>query len=230
MRASLELPLARGALCLLLASTPTTAGEFTADQFEWQAGPDQDALKWDVRARLGDGANRLWLLNEGAHASGDQVENRVELLWGHTLTDRWELVAGVRHDDGATPSRTYAALGLLAFAPESFRIEATGYVGDYGHVGLRLKADYDWLIGSRLVLTARGEGEVWNDDHDRVRVGSGPIQVAAGLRLKYKIRPAFAPYAGYEWKRLLDDTANQAERAGVDPKRRVWVAGVSFSF
>ena len=35
-----------------------------------------------------------------------------------------------------------------------------------------------WLIGSRLVLTARAEGEVWNDDHDRVRVGSGPSQAA----------------------------------------------------
>ncbi len=230
MRVSPIVALARGALCLLLPGAATTAGEFTADQFEWQAGSDRDALKWDVTARVGGDTNRLWLLDEGAHTTGDQVENRVELLWGHALTDRWDLVAGARHDDGATPSRTYAALGLLGFKPESFRIEVTGYVGDYGHLGARLKADYDWLIGSRLVLTARAEGEVWNDDHDRVRVGSGPIQAAAGLRLRYKIWPSFAPYVGYEWERLLDDTANQAEQAGVDPERRVWVAGVGFRF
>jgi len=217
-----------GALCLLLAGTIATAGEVVAEQFEWQEASDKDVLKWDVTVRLGDGANRLWLLDEGAHATGDQVENRVELLWGHALADGWDLVAGVRHDDGATPSRTYAALGLMAFTPASLRIEATGYVGDYGHLGARLKADYDWQIGRRLVVTGRAEGEVWNDDHDRVRVGSGPIQAAAGLRLRYMIVPSVAPYIGYEWERLLDDTAKQAEQAGVDPERTVWVAGVNF--
>jgi len=222
--------LAYGALCLSMAGTATAAGEVTADQFEWQAGPDKDALKWDVTARVGGDTNRLWLLDEGIHASGDQVENRVELLWGHVLANRWEVVAGARHDDGATPSRTYAALGLLRFEPEIFHIEVTGYVGDYGHLGLRLKADYDWPMTGRLVLTARAEGEVWNDDHDRARVGSGPIQAAAGLRLRYRIRPAVAPYAGYEWERLFDDTANQARRAGRDPERTVWVAGLSFRF
>jgi copper resistance protein B len=231
MRAAvLALALAHGGLCLLVASAATAAAEFAADQFEWQTGSDTDALKWDVRARIGGDTNRLWLLDEGLRAAGDPVENRVEVLWGHVLPSQWEVVAGARHDDGATPSRTYAALGLLKSRPESFRVEVTGYVGDYGHLGLRLKADYDRPIAGRLGLTARAEGEVWNDDHDRARVGSGPIQAAAGLRLRYRIRPAVAPYVGYEWERLFDDTANQARRAGKDPGRSVWVAGLSFRF
>ena len=44
------------------------------------------------------------------------------------------------------------------------------------------------------------------------------------------IVPSVAPYIGYEWERLLDDTAKQAEQAGVDPERTVWIAGVNFRF
>lgn len=227
MRVSPAAALALGALCLPLTST---AAEFVAEQFEWQGGSERDALKWDVRARVGDGTNRLWLLDEGLNFSGDPVENRAELLWGHVYDERWEIVAGVRHDDGETPSRTYAALGLVASKPDLFRIEASGYVGDYAHFGFRFKADYDWQIGSRLVLTARAKGEAWNDDHDRVRVGSGPIVAGAGLRLKYRIRPAIAPYVGYEWERFLDDSALQAKRAGRDPERWVWVTGLHLRF
>lgn len=208
-----------------------------AEQLEWQHDGGERALKWDVTAWAGNALDRVVLQDEGRDVSGNEVENRVELHWAHALGD-WipaladfgYLLVGARHDDGATPSRTYFALGFRSLEPGRFRYEGVGYVGDYGHLGVRASADFDVVTAGRWALTARGEGEVWNDDHDRWTVGSGPIMAGAGIRLRYEVTRGIAPYAGYEYEWLFDDTADQAEARGGEDGSGRWMLGLRLAF
>ncbi|MBN8281284.1 MAG: copper resistance protein B [Gammaproteobacteria bacterium] len=235
---SLRCCLATAALtlgALVLAGPVLAAGEVLIHQLEWQDRTGGDALKWDVSGWLGSDHDRVWLRDEGDHARGDEVENRVELLWGHPLA-RWEFLAGVRHDSGRTPSRTYGAVGGQMRVRDSLRLEAMGYLGegsDKGnkvHAGARLQADWDYPLGRGFALAARGEFEIWSEDHVRYTDGVGPSQVNGGLRLQYTLAPALSPYVGVEWLRLLGDTADLEETAGRPAHESRLVAGLRLQF
>ncbi len=214
--------------------------EMTVKQLEWQDSSGPDSLMWDVSGWLGTANNRLWIRDEGGrHVAGAARDNRLELLWGHTL-NWWglenEILVGVRHDSGTTPSRTYAALGIQGLAPLGVWVETTGYVGhgsrsgDDIHVGYRLQAERDWQLASRLTLGVRAEYELWSEDHVRYSEGHGPSGVSGGLRLRYALGQSIAPYVGLEWFRLVGDTGDLARQVGETASETRLVAGVRFRF
>jgi copper resistance protein B len=201
-----------------------------AEQFEWQGGSGPDVLQWDATGWAGWSMNRLWLRTEGERSSGRSGEARTELLYGRPVAAWWDVVAGVRHDVGPGPARTYAALGVQGLAPQWFHVEATAYIGERGQAGARLQADYDWLFTSRLILGARAEAEAWSDDDERTGIGSGLSKTSLGLRLRYEIRPELAPYLGVEWSGLFGDTADIARDAGEERRETHLVAGLRWWF
>jgi copper resistance protein B len=208
---------------------PLTA-KVAAERFEWQDRDDGDALAWDVTAWLGRNDWRVWLRDEGEKASGEQAENELELLWGRPVAAWWDLLAGVRHDTAAGPSRTYAAVGVHGLAPQWLEVEATAYLGERGQAGLNVEAGYHWLLTNRLVASARVEADAWTRDDEANALGSGLAQIEAGLRVRYEIRRELAPYAGFEWSGLAGDTADLARAAGDPVRDGRWVAGVRFWF
>lgn len=201
-----------------------------AEQFEWQGGSGDDALKWDATGWAGFSMNRLWLRTEGERPSGSSGEAQTELLYGRPIAPWWDLVAGVRHDVGPGPARTYAGIGVQGLAPQWFHVEATAYYGERGQAGLRLQADYDWLFTNALVLTFRPEVSAWSDDDEATGIGSGLSEASVGLRLRYEIRPELAPYVGVEWTGLFGDTADIARDASEDRRESRVVAGLRFWF
>jgi copper resistance protein B len=201
-----------------------------AEQFEWQGGSGDDALSWDVTGWAGYSLSRLWLRTEGERPSGSSGEAQTELLYGRPVAAWWDLVAGVRHDVGPGPGRTYAALGVQGLAPQWFHVEATFYIGEGGQAGGRLQADYEWLLTNQLILTARTEAHAWSDDDERAGIGSGLAEASGGLRLRYEVIPELAPYVGVEWKGLFGDTADIARNAGEDRRETSIVAGLRFWF
>jgi uncharacterized protein involved in copper resistance len=52
----------------------------------------------------------------------------------------------------------------------------------------------------------------------------------SAARLRCEIWREIAPYVGYEWQRLLDDTANFERQAGGQVTGERLVAGVRFRF
>ncbi len=206
------------------------AWKVEAEELEWRQDGGRDDLHWDVVGWLGYDANRLWLKSEGEREPGTTAENQIELLWGHAATTWWDSMLGLRVDSGALPTRVYAAFGVQGEAPQFVHVEATAYVGDRLDAGLRLQADYDWLLTQRLVLAGRAEAEWWSDAADREPRGSAASQATLGLRIRYEIRRELAPYAGLEWTRALGDSAELA-RVDREPVRALrWVAGVRFWF
>jgi copper resistance protein B len=238
-------------ILLGLALVPICAGaesarswEIAIRQLEWQESSTPEALMWDLQAWVGSEQNRLWFRAEGGrHTSGAPRDNRLELLWGSR--PRWwdwmetlelEMLLGIRHDTGTTPSRTYGALGFQGWLPYDIRFEGTGYLGDGSrngddvHSGVRVQLERGWDLTDRFTFVLRAEHEVWSEDHVRYAEGIGPWMWSAGARLHYRINDHVAPYLGVEWFDLVQDTASQAVAAGESENEVRAVVGLRIQF
>ena len=200
-----------------------------ADRLEWQ-DTDDDALAWEGVAWIGGDVDRVWLRSEGEAAEGVVEHANVEVLYGHATSAWWDVVAGLRHDFGEGPSRTWAAVGVQGLAPYKFEVQATAYVGDGGRTAASLEAEYDTLISNRLILQWTGEAMLHGRDDPSRGIGSGLSTVEAGARLRYEVTRRFAPYVGLQWERAFGRTAGLRRDDGhaVDDTRLV--AGIRFWF
>lgn len=214
-----------------------TAGLFV-EEMDVQRGRGDTALAWDAAAFAGRGRYRAWLRSEGERSESLGLASRLELLGGYALTPGVELVAGLRHDRGDLPTRTYAAFGLQSPRDARLQWDATGYLGHGSpehadvHGGIRLQARYGWRLTERWSLRARAEAEYWNEDHERYATGtgSGPCELRAGLRLGYAIDSTLTAYVGTEYLYQLQDTAELTAGAGGEPRGARAVAGVRIRF
>lgn len=218
--------------------------QLTIRQLEWQESATPEAYMYDIHAWVGSKRSRLWFRGEGGrHIAGARDDHRLELLWGHELR-RWgwmdalelEMLLGIRHDTGTTPSRTYGALGFRGRLPFGVRFEATGYLGDGSrmgddiHSGVRAQLERGWDLNERLTLVLRAEHEVWSEDHIRYSEGIGPWMWSAGARLHLRLNETIAPYVGFEWYDLVGDTRSLAEAAGEESNEVRGVVGLRMEF
>ncbi len=201
-------------------------GRIVADQLEWQDDANHADVAWDVQAYYGGDYHKLWLKTEGVHEQSED-DVRAEALWNRIVSPWWSLQAGVRHDSGDGPSRTWLAFGIEGLAPQWFDVEATLYVGEESRTALRVDVSYDMLLTQRLILQPQFEADVYSKGDPERRHGSGLCDVEAGLRLRYEVRREFAPYIGVHWVRRFGETA---DLAGDDRSDTRFVAGVRVWF
>lgn len=198
-----------------------------ADRFEYTQG---DALAWSGKAWIGRDRGRLWLRSEGERSHG-HVDASLEALWGRPLDAWWDVLAGLRHDTtGPGPARDWLALGVQGLAPYKFEVQATAYLGRGGRSLLQAEAEYDLLLTNRLILQPRVEAVLSGHDDPARQVGTGLVETAAELRLRYEIRREFAPYLGYAWKAHHGNSAGFVRAAGAPTQTHGWVAGVRVWF
>lgn len=196
----------------------------------WDADEDGTGVGWEAKGWVGSDLNRLWLRSAGERLDGSTESADVELMYGRAIARWWDAVAGVRHDFGAGPSRTYAALGVIGLAPYKFEVEATVYVGESGQVGLGAEAEYEMLFTNRLIGQWLVEAEAWSKDDPAAGIGSGLSSVEAGFRLRYEFHRQFAPYVGVVWERTYGSTADQRRAQFEDTDDTRLVAGVRIWF
>ncbi|MEN1940453.1 copper resistance protein B [Luteimonas sp. MJ174] len=198
----------------------------------WDADEHGTGMAWEAKGWIGSDLNKVWLRSGGERAGGSTESADVEVLYGRAIAPWWDAVAGVRHDFGfgGSPSRTYAALGVIGLAPYKFEVEATAYLGESGQVGLAAEAEYEMLFTNRLIGQWLIEGEAWSKDDPAAGIGSGLSTIEAGFRLRYEFRRQFAPYVGVVWERAYGGTADQrsAQSGDIDDTRIV--AGVRIWF
>ena len=199
------------------------------DRLEWQDVPGGGA-GWEGHAWIGGDIDRVWLRTEGEAVDGDAGHASVEVFYGRAVTPWWDALAGLRHEFGHGPSRTYAALGVQGMAPYKIEVDATVFAGVAGRGGVALAAEYDTLLTNRLVLQWQAEADVRFRDDPAVGLGSGLSTVSVGARLRYEVTRRFAPYVGVQWERAYGRTADlrRAEGDRMDDARLV--AGLRFWF
>lgn len=200
------------------------------DELEGTHAADADGLAWDVQGWIGHDLDKLWFKSEGARSGGRLAESRSELLWDRAVAPFWDLQAGLRHDGGEGPARSWAAFGIQGLAPYRFETEATFYVGQGGRTAARLQFEYTLRFSQRWILAPKLAFEAYGRADPRRGIGAGVSEGSLGLRLRYEVRRQFAPYVGVVWSRRFAGTAALARERGERRGERQWVAGLRMWF
>jgi copper resistance protein B len=189
-------------------------GKLLIDRLEARIRDGRDGYAWDAQGWYGGDIDKLWVKTEGEGEFGGAIEAaEVQALWSHAVAPFFDLQAGVRYDIRPRPDRGYLVLGVQGLAPYWFEVDAAAFLSDKGDVTARIEAEYDQRITQKLILQPRLEFDLAAQDVPELGIGSGLSTAELGLRLRYELKPQFAPYVGVEYERALGDTAD-FRRAG----------------
>ena len=198
---------------------------------EYRAQQGREGYRWDGEAWIGGDIDRLWLKSEGEGTFGDRLDSaEVQALYSHAIGPYFNVQAGVRHDFGPGPDRSYATIGFEGLAPYWFEVEGALFLSDKGDLRGRLEGYYDQRITQRLILQPRVEFNLSAQDVPENRIGSGLSDAELGLRLRYEVTRRFAPYVGISHEAKIGRTADFARAEGKDPTTTSLVAGVRLWF
>jgi copper resistance protein B len=195
------------------------ASRFLFDRLEAKLRDGRDGYAWDAQGWWGGDIDKLWLKTEGEGEFGGSLEAaEVQALWSRAIDPWFDVQFGVRYDVTPDPERAYLVAGVQGLAPYWFEIDAAAFVSDKGDVSARIEAEYDLRIAQKLILQPRAEVELSAQGVPELRIGSGLTHGEIGARLRYEVKPEFAPYLGVEYERAFGGTARfrrvAGERAG----------------
>jgi copper resistance protein B len=105
-------------------------------------------------------------------------------------------------------------------------VQGALFLSDRGELLARAEGTYDLRLTQRLILQPRAELNFAAQDVREIGLGSGLTKAELGLRLRYEIRRAFAPYIGVSYDRRYGRTADLARAAGEGVGGARFVAGV----
>lgn len=178
------------------------------DQLEAKINRGRDGYAWDAQAWHGGDVDKLWLKAEGEGDFGHKLEKaEVQALWSRAIDPWFDLQAGLRYDVRPQPDRAYFVLGVQGLAPYWFELDAAAFLSSKGDASARVEAEYDLRITQTLILQPRLEIELALQHVPEIGLGSGLASGELGMRLRYEIRPEFAPYLGVQYERAFGDTA-----------------------
>jgi copper resistance protein B len=183
------------------------------DRLEWQGDTSGGAALANT-TWIGGDLNRLWLRVDAESANGRLEDAGADILWGHSMSRWWDVVAGIRQDVRPGAPQPWAAVGIQGLAPYWFEVKATGYIGADARTRARLEVQYELLLTNRLILQPLVEAELYGKRDPARGIGAGLSSVETGLRLRYEIRRELAPYIGLTWDRKLFGTADLARESG----------------
>lgn len=198
---------------------------------EYAAGGAGRPALFDVLAWTGGANRRLWLKADGSAATTERaIHGEYQMLYGRMLSPWWDLQVGARADLRAAPggnaSRAGAVIGLQGLAPGWFELEPSLFVTTDGNLSFDLTASYDVFLTQRLVVQPRLESTTALKDEEAFGIGRGLSSTSFGLRTRYEIRRAFAPYVGVVWERGYGRSAELARLAGEPARETLLVAGL----
>jgi copper resistance protein B len=200
------------------------------DRLEYAAMRDGDGYAWDFSALVGGERNRLYLDFAGdALWSGGLETFEIDALYSRAIGGDWDLNAGLRYDWRPRPSRLYATVGAQ-YNGETSWLGGFVFVSQNGVPGARLTGYTSLRLVGPLRLQPSFDLEASARDMPALGIGRGFTYAEGGLRLRYEIKPAFAPYVGLSWARDLGRTARFDRAAGDDPETRSLVLGLRSEF
>ena len=210
-------------LKLHMEHAPETNHYLLFDRLEVSDADHGTGQAWEAQGWIGNDIDRLWLRSEGEREDGHTESTDLEVLYGHSISPWWDVVAGVKHDFKPGDSQTWAAFGVQGLSPYKFEVSATAYVGESGRTAANVEAEYELLLTNRLILQPLVELEFNGKDDPARGIGAGFSNGEVGLRLRYEFTRQFAPYIGVVHERAFGDTADlrRGEGEGVEDTRLV---------
>lgn len=202
------------------------------ERLEYLTVGGDPAFVWDVQGWFGGDTNKLWIKAEGEYAFDENTfeEAEFQALWSRAISGYFDFQAGLRHDVLPGDDRSFAVIGFQGLTPYLFEVDTALFVSDDGDVSARVEAEYEIHVTQRLILQPRTELNFAVQSVEAFEVGSGLSTAALGARLRYEIRPSFAPYIGVEWERSVGETADFIRADGEDPGATSFIAGLRMWF
>lgn len=196
------------------------------EKLEWRAMEGPDPLVLDGDAWVGYDLNKLRLKTEIEHVDGAVEEGELQLLYSRAVSAYWDIQTGWRRDFEPDPERDFFVLGFSGLAPYWFEVDASLFLGESGQSGVRLDAEYEYMLTQRWVLSPELEFDIYTEDDEQVGIGSGFSSMELGLRLRYEVRREIAPYIGVNWEKKFGRTADLAAAEGESASDVQFVAGI----
>lgn len=198
---------------------------------EYRVQKGANGYRWEGEGWFGGDINRFVVKTEGEGDFGGPLEaGEVQALYSRAIAPYFNVQAGIRHDFAPGPERAYATIGIEGLAPYWFKVEGALFLSDKGDLLGRLEGYYDERITQKLILQPRAELNFAAQDVPANGIGSGLSQAELGLRLRYEVRPEFAPYLGVSWEGKLGESARLARAAGDGARTTSLVFGIRAGF
>lgn len=198
----------------------------TIEKLEVLDGEESNPVLLDAYGWIGKDLNKLWVKTEMERVNGDIGEAELQLLYSKALYPFWDLQLGWRRDFEPEPERDWLVIGLQGLAPYMFEVDAAFFIGESGRLAARLDAEYEYLFTQRWILSPEIEINAYSKDDDARGIGTGLVNMSAGLRLRYEIRREFAPYVGINWDKQFGSTADISRAAGEKSSDAQLVMGI----
>lgn len=203
----------------------------SVDRLEWFNSKGNSGLRWEGSASYGGDSDKALLTSRGTRAENGTFENaEVQALWSHMVSDYFDVHAGVRGETSPTPERASLVLGIEGLAPYWIETKAHMFVGTHGAVSLRLEAETDLALTTKLILQPSLELNATSQDDRQRNLYSGLTNLEGGLRLRYEVTPNIAPYVGVSWERALGESNLQKDIDRHDDEITSVVSGIRLMF
>ncbi|MBE0493431.1 MAG: copper resistance protein B [Thiomicrospira sp.] len=199
---------------------------FMVDHVEQVFTDDTNYTAYELKAWIGKDYNKLQFQSEGSIKDGE-FEAHSELYWSHAIAAYWDSLIGVRFDSG-DHERQWLAFGVQGLAPYMIDTSAKAFIDEDGRVAAKLEFKYEMMFTQDLELEPKIKAKLFSSKDTAFGEGAGLAELKAGLRLKYHIKPEFAPYIGVEWKGLFGETKDFANQAGHATSETRYMVGLSF--
>ena len=196
------------------------------DHLEQVYTDDEDYTAYELKAWIGRDYNKVQLQSEGESKQGE-FEAHTELYWARAFDAYWDTLLGARFDSG-DHSRQWLAAGVQGLMPYNIDTSAKAFVSDEGRLAATLEFKYEMLFSQDIELEPKLKAKLFSEKDAEHGEGAGLAELKAGLRLKYHIKPEFAPYIGVEWKQLYGETADMTRQAGGHDSETHYLLGLSF--
>jgi copper resistance protein B len=204
-------------------------GMLTFDRIETRDG-DGDPKVLEAEGWIGHDLNKLWFKSENGRADGSWEEAELQVGWRRALAPHWDFKLGARHDYRPNPSRNWVVIGFEGTAPYGIDIDAAMFIGESGHTGLRLKAEYELALTQNLTLVPDLEINAHGKDDEAVGAGSGFSDLSFGVRLMYGLTARVSPYVGVAWGRNFGNSADFARDEGEGDESTEFLLGIQAWF
>ncbi|WP_006460692.1 copper resistance protein B [Thiomicrospira aerophila] len=201
---------------------------FIVDHLERVFDADHEYTAYKLQAWIGRDYNKFALHSEGHIKEGD-LNAHTELYWSHAYAAYWDSLLGVRFDHGHK-DRQWLAAGVQGLAPYMFEVTAKAFIDSDARVAAKVEVKRELLFTQDLELEPKLEAKAFSSKDQDFNEGAGLADVSAALRLKYHIKPEFAPYIGVKWQQKFGETADMAKANQQSTASTQWVAGISFWF
>jgi copper resistance protein B len=178
------------------------------DQLEYRARDGADGQSVEGEAWWGGDASHWVVKARGERTDGEGWERgEAQVLKAWPVGPYFDVQAGIRYDlvrQRGAEGRSYATVGFEGVAPYWIALDGAVFLSDQGKVSARAEGAYDLRLTQKLILQPRLEA-------DAAEAGAGRLE--GGLRLRYEITRAFAPYVGLVRERTFGPMRIAGERA-----------------